>query len=376
MNNVKIEIITPVHVGSGEILRKGNDYVCGKDTEGNDIIGIVNPEKVVKLIGMEHLDAWVTGIENGRSTDDIVRQYAPKANIYDYTTRRIDVYACEMPADMKEFMHDGLGRPYIPGSSIKGAIRTAVLATIANSMPENTPPIRDVKGKITAAAMEKLSFGDDPKKDVFRFLHVGDAMFGKQGYRTWALCMANINERKSKGFWDVTKKQMVEVLCPEDETDFCLRLNTRQYDCCRSSPGVVHTLPECMSSLNLLFRTINEHTLKLVNEEIDYWRDRLDESDTTAGEDEVNSYIKHMEEIKNKASECKDGKSCILRIGHGSGWRFITGAWTETRKDFDEVIAKSRFNAGRYSDYDFPKSRRIEMDEKDALGFVRLTIIS
>jgi CRISPR type III-A-associated RAMP protein Csm5 len=32
---------------------------------------------------------------------------------------------------LKECIHSGLGVPYIPGSSIKGAIRTAIVATLA-----------------------------------------------------------------------------------------------------------------------------------------------------------------------------------------------------------------------------------------------------
>ena len=59
---------------------------------------------------------------------------------------------------------------------------------------------------------------------------------------------------------------------------------------------------------------------------------------------------------------------------HGSGWRFITGAWCEGLDNFDEVIAVSRPNNGRYQEYDFPKSRRIDEDS-DILGFVKLSLI-
>lgn len=47
---------------------------------------------------------------------------------------------------IKEFIRDGFDRPYIPGSSIKGAIRTAVLSSIAQAMNE-TDFFENVKNK-------------------------------------------------------------------------------------------------------------------------------------------------------------------------------------------------------------------------------------
>ena len=63
----------------------------------------------------------------------------------------------------------------------------------------------------------------------------------------------------------------------------------------------------------------------------------------------------------------------MLRIGHGSGWRFITGAWSEQLKNFNEIVNASRPNSYRYTQYDFPKSRRIDEDG-DVLGFVKLSM--
>lgn len=70
---------------------------------------------------------------------------------------------------------------------------------------------------------------------------------------------------------------------------------------------------------------------------------------------------------------CKDGKECVLRIGHGSGWRFITGAWSEKLNSFNPVvISAARPNNFRYNEYNFPKTRRVD-EECELLGFVKLT---
>jgi hypothetical protein len=113
---------------------------------------------------------------------------------------------------------------------------------------------------------------------------------------------------------------------------------------------------------------INQHTKILVNDEIEYWND----INKVGAED----YINEMQKIMNEVDNCKQGKSCVLRIGHASGWRFITGAWTEALNNFKEVVVPaSRPKNHTYTEYDFPKTRRLD-EESFVLGFVILTIQS
>ena len=134
MSKMKLETLTSLHIGSGNMLQKDSDFVFGKDAEDFSVVGVIDPRKVLALVGEENIDAWTVAIENGRSTNDIVKQYAPNATIADYSLHTIDSYLSRTPQQIKEFIRDGLDRPYIPGSSIKGAIRTAVLASIAATM--------------------------------------------------------------------------------------------------------------------------------------------------------------------------------------------------------------------------------------------------
>ena len=113
---------------------------------------------------------------------------------------------------------------------------------------------------------------------------------------------------------------------------------------------------------------INKHTKYLVNDEISYWEGKLEEYD--GAED----FIESLRKVLDSAEKCKDGKECVLRIGHGSGWRFITGAWSESLDNFSDIVAASRPNNNVYQGYDFPKSRRMDPDG-DILGFVKLSIM-
>ena len=219
---MKLETLTSLHIGSGNMLQKDSDFVFGKDAEDFSVVGVIDPRKVLALVGEENIDAWTVAIENGRSTNDIVKQYAPNATIADYSLHTIDSYLSRTPQQIKEFIRDGLDRPYIPGSSIKGAIRTAVLASIAATMNDADLRATRNNGNITAKTFEAKVFGKDPNHDVFRYLLVGDAF--ATGYRTAVYNMVNINERTERGFWDTSKQMATEVLLCGTEVDFSLVL--------------------------------------------------------------------------------------------------------------------------------------------------------
>ncbi|MBO5132224.1 MAG: type III-A CRISPR-associated RAMP protein Csm5 [Paludibacteraceae bacterium] len=375
---VKIETLTSVHIGSGEVLQLGSDIVKGR-MDNDYVLAVVSPEKVLSLIGEEHLQNWVVAIERKESTGNVVKRFAPNAKVEDYAKRIVCEWSVAQERDtLKEHIHNGQGKPYIPGSSIKGAIRTAILASFAENVNDAETKIDDsIKDKLTgelkkkkanANKVEKELFGRDPNNDVFRFLQVGDAYFGDS--YTVALRMVNINERTSRGFWDVSKSQLIEALCPKDETEFEMKLNIEGYNKSKERCSTIGDLPMIMSSYENLFETINEHTISLLDFEIDYWRERSDMDDS----DKVESYLEKIESIKKKVLKCCRGKECVLRIGHGSGWNFITGGWARDLDNFESlVVLVSRPNNQNYREYDFPKTRRVD-DDCELLGFVKLSL--
>lgn len=375
---VKIKTLTSVHIGSGEVLQIGSDFVKGK-MDDDSVLAVVSPEKVLGLIGEKHLQDWVVAIERKESTVNVVKRFAPNAKVEDYAKRIVLEWSDAHERDtLKEHIHNGQGKPYIPGSSIKGAIRTAILASLAENVIDAETKIDDsikdkktgklIKLKANAKNVEKELFGSDPNNDVFRFLQVGDAYFGD--CYTGALRMVNINERTSKSFWDVSKSQLIEALCPEDETEFEMNLNIEGYNKSREGCSTIGRLPNIMSSYESLFEAINEHTIRLLDFELKYWEERSDRDDS----DKVESYLEKIESIKNEAENCSKGKECVLRIGHGSGWNFITGGWARDLDNFKSlVVPVSRPKNQNYSEYDFPKTRRVD-DVCELLGFVKLSL--
>lgn len=269
MSKIKIETLTAVHIGSGEVLTKDLDFFKAKDLEGYDVLAVIDAKKLMQVIGTEHVNEWIIYIERQRPVSELVAKYAPQAVVDDYT-RTID-YGGNVENQLKEFIHDGMGRPYIPGSSIKGAIRTAVLAQILQDKEQvqiDAYLQRNPKYNKNHVAEDEL-FGKEAKENIFRFLHVGDAIFG--GLMTSVRRMVNINERRTQDYYDQSKPQLVEVLVDEDESTFDMKLDLPKYEHCKYYVGA---LPDGMSSLPELFRTINNYTKKLLGSEIEYWKER------------------------------------------------------------------------------------------------------
>ena len=373
MSKVRIQTLTPIHIGSGEFLRNNVDFV--EYQEGNkSYIGIIDPKKILELIGVEHIDAWMTAIEKRENIQDFVSRKNEHARPLDYISRKLEnkVVSIKEGDTLKICIHDGLGKPYIPGSSIKGAIRTAVLATL----PKTTTALNNIvkmkyngKKDVSAKSVETELFGCDPTSDIFRFIKIGDAYFNNECEFTARLI--NLNIRGNKDLIDKSKAQLVEAISVDQCTEFTMKVDKDSYNKAKSQwsgKNPLGNFPEGMKDIASLFDLVNIHTTKLVKEEIDYWTNKKDKSGAEL-------YIKNMKEILQKIDLCKSGKECVLRIGHASGWRFMTGAWTEDLKNFkSDIVPASRYNNEfKYKQYDFPKSRRL--DENSGIwGFVKLSV--
>lgn len=357
MSIIQIKTLTQVHIGNGSFLQQGNDFVVNNEEDNSDVY-ILSIDRLSKLIGINvsSVSLWMKSIEDGDPAS-FLKKYIKGHPYTEYAKRRITNYAkfSSKSLTLKECIHDGMGRPYIPGSSIKGAIRTAVLAyltgnVIRTAMAEcNTPEER----KKTIAGMEKRLLGRTTDTDVFRFLCTGDAFFHRGS--EIAVKQINLNITESDRVKDFSKNQIVEAIGFGEASSFRLTIQERFFEQTK------------IKGEQGLFEVINNHTRKLVEEEIDYWDGYAED---------VQDYVASMEDILNDINDCRPDE-CVLRIGQGSGWRFITGAWLEAvdRDIFrNEIVPLCRpKNNQHYRQYDFPKTRRID-DESYVFGFVKLRI--
>ncbi len=369
MSKIKITTLTPVHIGSGNLLQNNSDFVFFKNGKDH-FLGIIDDRKVLDLIGEKNIDNWVLSIQRKDNTIDMMRRYAPNIEICDYTQREIQSFAGDIRANdtLKECIHNGLGIPYIPGSSLKGAIRTAITATLAkrNTSISNQPidKIQQLASKV-----EGDLFGKKPNDSIFRFIQVGDAYFDK-GCEIALRMIMSLNITQSNTVTPEPKSQkpqVVEAIGEEEEAICSIKIDTAAYQRAQIAMPDLGKLPSDIHSIEDLFQLINAHSIQLIKEEIEFWEQIGETFDGT------DDYLEQMNIMLEKAQHCGE-KSCVLRIGHSSGWRFITGAWGENLKCWSKIVDAARpGNKHKYSAYDFPKSRRTDSDGF-LLGFVKLSL--
>ncbi len=176
-----VQCLSPVHVGTEERLG-GHDFLV--------LRGALYRVDADRLLGeleqaREARDRYLTG---GLAQ---IAQWLQQGD----RLRRLSVYSCPVPRDprpredVRPFLADPLGRPYLPGTELKGAVRTAVLWQRISQTRDRTELARRVgrtrnrRGEEEAQRdrrsagewLEETLLGEDPRRDALRVLRVGDS---------------------------------------------------------------------------------------------------------------------------------------------------------------------------------------------------------
>jgi CRISPR type III-A-associated RAMP protein Csm5 len=368
MNNCKIETITPVHVGSGVLFQKNTEFL-----HKDEFVGIVDEKKILEIIGHAQIGQWVNIIENGQPLFPYLQKRRSDIELEDVCSRVMAVY-CENinnAQSLKEQLHNGTGKPYLPGSSIKGAIRTAIFSSLIEHLPPfNEDNLKNRKSRFDDSFLSDKLFGKDPNHDTLRFLQVGDAMFDEGS--TIAMNVMSMNHTHKSTQLNKRVSQLTEAIGTELSTQFRLTIDKTKL-LKNIKYKTIETDIRFLENFEALFQLLNHHTIKLLESEIEFWK-RYD------GFEVVSEYLENITEIKEIASGCGESET-VLRLGHGSGWTFMTGNWPKSEalisdEIWNQIVDKARpGNQRKYSDYFFPKTRRMD-EEGFLLGFVKISGIN
>jgi CRISPR-associated protein Csm5 len=195
---MKIKILSPVHIGSGEKKTKLNFIIK------NNIAYFINEEMFRNLIHNYGLTdkfvQWVS--QRGKDLSQFLKDHP----VIEKKLLEKPIYTLQIKGSIEREVNlhikDSNNRFYIPGSSIKGAIRTALLYTVLEEWkPDKSPILHGVpgtdikgvlginrdKGKWAGIEIEKLIFRagfqkdgktisySDAKYDLLKFIHISDA---------------------------------------------------------------------------------------------------------------------------------------------------------------------------------------------------------
>lgn len=170
--DVKLTTQTPIHIGSGGVLEKDFDYVNeGTKTWVLDLDILL--EKRIKPGDTHHINLLMsTKPANLLQPND----FNPKNRIFSYVMRG-QTHSKNDHTPIRSFIKTGFNQPYIPGSSLKGALRTILFrqgyqeryTTLTNDNLN-----ADNKERF-GEMLEMEIFGRDPNYDLLKAFAVADS---------------------------------------------------------------------------------------------------------------------------------------------------------------------------------------------------------
>ena len=356
-----IRFLSPVHIGSGQELQKGIDY----DIKDNSLFFIDQEKLFNALVEKNELGLVEKFFDDCITTDffKLVTSIGLNPNDFVYMKRS---YYDKMKDTIKEFIRDGNGNYYIPGSSFKGAIKSvyfekklqnksvAQLNKDIESMINPNKPNSDKKK--AANKLMKVFSQTAPKPsessnyDFFRVLQFKDFELQEKTIgvvENLILSLQSDNSLKVKE----DKKSYAQAVFPDTEilVDRFFKIDKNLFKEGKMQSKLQFDI-QLFDETNFI-NIVNDYAKKTIKSEIEFFK-RYQNKDYT--NKIINFYNKLLEKIE------KNKNLIIFRMSAGSGWKFMTGNITLTNDRVDVIKTIRRiYRLGKDRVDIFPKTRRI-----------------
>ena len=344
---LKISILTPVHIGNGRELLNEYDYAihAGQTWRINDAL----------LLEAQDVDDPSVGDRLAQTPPAQLledKDFTPDNPVFRYIIKGVPRSKAE-GAQVHEQLKDSFDRVYIPGSSLKGALRT-LLAWHAWEAMHLKPDARQLidKAKFAAQNYEHQLFvqsdarrGHEPNFDMLKAVQVSDS----QPIEASCLLLVNASVLNQSGQTG-PKSIPVEMEAIRPNTTF-----------------------ECTLKLDLaLFSNwAQEYGLRLPGEE---WLKKLPEIGRARARDTISreiAWFRPMSSAQRLLSAYQQlgqsrlsGNQFPMKLGWGTGWddKTIGSRLQEDPAFMETIIGRFSMARGRRNINDpFPKSRRAAM---------------
>lgn len=178
-----IEVLSPLHIGSGDRMSPLDYAVMTGESVRTVVVYDFASLGVTDAAGVEQLLRYVKpGTEWSALTQRAKELGGPNP---DSAVRYIiPMLTRGEPEDILPFVRNCNDQAYVPGSSLKGAIRTALLycwamenwRTFEQLVVDTVNQAPRPRREQVARRLEARAFGRDPNHDVMRALRIGDSV--------------------------------------------------------------------------------------------------------------------------------------------------------------------------------------------------------
>jgi CRISPR/Cas system CSM-associated protein Csm5 (group 7 of RAMP superfamily) len=374
----EVEIITPTHIGGAaeNHWQNGMDFVV-RDNK----TWILDFKKLSKEISIVDLTLAFTRNDRNKSLDKIVNNETLNKVLYkkfEYNT---------ISSEIKRQIFNGFdGKPYIPGSSIKGAVSSILLNYFFRLPKANIQKNKDIV-KNTLGGFDN---------SIMRFFQFTDIQFQDSQLINTKIFNLNNNNGGWEGGWkhsrETNKKfnneftTVYETLKPKHKSTMMLSfkqkaieqlyLDARKADSKTKTPPT-HTSTWITNNPTAeLCKIINKHTIAFLEKEIKFYEKYKFDNNSE-------NVLENIVSLKERVARLDSEKECILRLAAGSGYHSITGDWQYddyferisvwTEEDSRNKLCK-RGDIGKQK----YKSRKLAFENEifQPMGFIKLTLLT
>jgi len=320
---IKINALTPIHIGNGDVYSQ-LDYVFDKT---NKKVFVIDFNRIIANSSPSAINDLTSEIKknfgNNRWRGDVAeffRRY--KLDWEDFVIKEIP---CENVGnnEIHQFVNS-TGRCYIPGSSIKGAIRTALIYNLLSkeSISKNIQEIIHddrIKAKYASDSFSKEVFGNNPYYDVLRTLIFSDSSFGNiDDILVKETVLLNLSKTKQKRFIPLFLEIIKSNICYEQT----LKLDSQLYKI------PILKFNKEISKIDNIIGYSNNFSRSLINKESE---------EIKSYEILHKSYTKLLNNLRNL-----NENECIIRIGKGGG--FFSKTFSSLLEADKLLKIRKRFN--------------------------------
>ncbi|MCS7259675.1 MAG: type III-A CRISPR-associated RAMP protein Csm5 [Anaerolineae bacterium] len=336
-----VRTLTPLHIGNGRELLNQYDYA-------------IHGGHTWRINEAALLDAQLT--DDPRLADQLAEtppaqllrahDFDPQSRFFRYVIKGTP-RSTAPGAVLREQLKDAYDRPYLPGTTVKGAIRTALAWTAWRSLklrPERARLERDRRFAAQWYEQELFSehSGKAPNKDTLRALHISDS----QPVAPERLILVNARVLNRRGTLGAPIE--LEALRPETELQLIVKVDRVLFSQWARQYGLHLRLGDLLDQLPQVLRAYGEHRLR---RELELLKDAPNSG-------------RLVRLYKEWQQEPLADNEFLLQLGWGTGWEAKTfGSHLQSDPEFMETLLRDpnyKMTRGRRQPGDpFPKSRRV-----------------
>lgn len=339
--NFNIKTVSPIHIGSGSSYN-ASDYFRDKH-KTIDIFKRVNLSKYYKSLDVYEQKKLVKQLQN---SDFRLKKISDEYKMYTAYDR------CVKKPNPSNLIHENiktLNKSYIPGSSLKGAIRTALFYN--NLTHEDINKIIKNNGEINEKFLNNFfSPTGNANDNILRFLYLKDSsIFPNPAIYD----IITIKPDKLNGKKNIVKTYLETIFSQKKTLSSSIIINYKN--------GFYNELnfenKEIFMDIDYIKKSIYEFSKDYINNEIKFSK-----------ENDLNSLNKFYKKIKGM----NNVDSPLMKIGSSSG--FLATTLNLKIKNMDRVVYnKIKMKVpGKKSKLDFPITRKIVNKTDEPPGWVKL----